>query len=701
MKASKLLSRRHSIIGRTIAGACLISGPLALWAYVDAGRSGQLINDFIVHNVVLGSIGLSIIVWLAISKQPRNLVVWVLLGAAVFQTINALANAWTVIELERVGIDLALDMVRSNQLPESAIVPVRLATWTWVPGIFLLVTLLPLLFPERRSLSGRVRWVAILAIGAMIGVSVAFHTIDLTSAALIGDAEPPGWIGIPFLALLVSVVASLWSMVGRWRGSEGEARNQFRWVGWGASIFGGSFGVLIIDWIGRNDPNTLDTFPIVSILSGAVLMTSLTVAITRFGLYGIDVVINRTVMVGTLGFMITGLYIGVVAVVGELFGTDEINFDLQVAAAVLVAVSYGPARRRAKQWANRFVYGKRATPYEVLSRFSHRAAETSDEDLLVRIPNLIVEGTGAIEATIWVVEDEGFVPAATSPVGAARLPLERGDTFSDPSADYSTPVYHDGELLGGVSLIRGRGEVIPPAEVQLIGDLSAGLGLALRNTRLTRRLREQVGDLEASRERVLAAADAARRSLERDLDSGPQQQLVALKVMLGPTRSLAEQHGASQTAAVLRPLEDDAGDAIQTVRDFSGGVYPPLLEAEGLVVALSERAGRASLDIEVTANEVGRYSREIEAAVYFTTLEALQNTAKYAGTDRAFVALDGTSDGVLRFVVTDAGAGFDRHDVASGSGLENMADRLDALGGSLAVESEPGRGTSVTGEIPL
>jgi len=701
MEASKLLSRRHSIIGRTIAGACAISGPLALWAYVDAGRSGQLISDFIVHNVVLGSIGLSIVVWLAISKQPRNLVVWVLLGAAVFQTINALTNAWTVIELERVGIDLALDMVRSNQLPESAILPARLATWTWVPGIFLLVTLLPLLFPDRRSLSGRDRWVAILAIGAMIGVSVAFHSIDLTSAALLGDVEPPGWVGIPFLALLVSVVASLWSMVGRWRRSEGEARNQFRWVGWGASIFGGSFGVLILDWFGRNDPNALDTFSIVSILSGLVLMTSLTVAITRFGLYGIDVVINRTVMVGTLGFMITGLYIGVVAVVGELLGTDEINFDLQVAAAVLVAVSFGPARRRAQQWANRFVYGKRATPYEVLSRFSHRATETSDEDLLVRIPNLIVEGTGAIEATIWVVEDEVFVPAATSPVGAARLPLERGDTFSDPSADYSTPVYHDGELLGGVSLIRGRGEVIPPAEVQLIGDLSAGLGLALRNTRLTRRLREQVEDLEASRERVLAAADAARRSLERDLDSGPQQQLVALKVMLGPTRSLAEQQGASQTAAVLRQLEEEAGDAIQTVRDFSGGVYPPLLEAEGLVVALSERAGRASLEIDVTANEVGRYSREIEAAVYFTTLEALQNTAKYAGTDRASVALDGSSGGVLRFVVTDAGGGFNRDDVASGSGLENMADRLDALGGSLAVESEPGRGTSVTGEIPL
>ncbi len=148
--------------------------------------------------------------------------------------------------------------------------------------------------------------------------------------------------------------------------------------------------------------------------------------------------------------------------------------------------------------------------------------------------------------------------------------------------------------------------------------------------RLTGDLRRQVAELEASRERVLAASDDARRRLENDLDSGPQQQLVALKVKLGPTRRLAERAGAEKTAALLTQLEREAGDAIQAVRDFAGGIYPPLLEAEGLVVAIGQQARTAAIPVEVHSDGIERYPREVEAAVYFSVLEALQNTAKYA-----------------------------------------------------------------------
>jgi len=226
------------------------------------------------------------------------------------------------------------------------------------------------------------------------------------------------------------------------------------------------------------------------------------------------------------------------------------------------------------------------------------------------------------------------------------------------------------------------------------------MGLALRNATLTSQLQNQVAQLEASRERILAAADEARRSLERDLDSGPQQQLVALKVMLGPTRKQAAEAGATKTAEVLAQLEDNAGEAIRAVREFAGGVYPPLLEAEGLAVTLGEQTQKSALPIAVEADGIGRYSREVEAAVYFTILEALQNIAKYAGASTVLVSLQ-VEDGELSFEVTDDGAGFDPATVTAGSGLANMADRIDAVAGSLSFESIPGSGTTVRGAVPL
>jgi signal transduction histidine kinase len=170
--------------------------------------------------------------------------------------------------------------------------------------------------------------------------------------------------------------------------------------------------------------------------------------------------------------------------------------------------------------------------------------------------------------------------------------------------------------------------------------------------------------------------------------------------MLGPTRKQAEQAGATKTAELLAQLEVDAGEAIRAVREFSGGVYPPLLEAEGLEIALRQQAGKSTLPIAVEAKQVKRYAREVEAAVYFTVLEALQNAAKYAGASRVSVVLR-EADGEISFEVTDDGAGFDSATVAPGSGLANMADRLDALGGRVSLVSAPGSGTTVRGSAPV
>jgi signal transduction histidine kinase len=271
--------------------------------------------------------------------------------------------------------------------------------------------------------------------------------------------------------------------------------------------------------------------------------------------------------------------------------------------------------------------------------------------------------------------------------------------WTDPAADYSVAVEHDGELLGGLSLVASRGETIAPAEEELVQNLAGGLGLALRNARLTDDLRDQVGELAASRERILSAADEARRGLEQDLDMGPQQELVAVKVKLGVVKNQAEAANAPKTAEVLAQLEQDTGKAIESVRDFARGVYPPLLEAEGLAVAVSAEGAKSALPVVIQAGGVRRYPREVETAVFFSILESLQNAAKYSEAASATVTLDDDGDR-LRFSVSDDGLGFDPAAVDGGSGIPGMADRLDAAGGTLKIESAPGSGTTVLGSVP-
>jgi signal transduction histidine kinase len=198
----------------------------------------------------------------------------------------------------------------------------------------------------------------------------------------------------------------------------------------------------------------------------------------------------------------------------------------------------------------------------------------------------------------------------------------------------------------------------------------------------------------------VAAADAERRRIERNLHDGAQQHLVALAVKVRLARQLAERD-PPKSSALMEELGGDLEDALQELRDLAHGIYPPLLADKGLPDALRAAARRASVPVEVHADGVGRYRPELEAAVYFCCLEALQNAGKYAGEGaRAMVRLWEEAGGVW-FEVADDGAGFDTRRVSASAGFTNMNDRLGAIGGSLRIESAPGRGTKVAGAIPL
>jgi signal transduction histidine kinase len=197
---------------------------------------------------------------------------------------------------------------------------------------------------------------------------------------------------------------------------------------------------------------------------------------------------------------------------------------------------------------------------------------------------------------------------------------------------------------------------------------------------------------------VVEAQDETRRRLERDLHDGAQQQLVALKVKLSLARRLAAKADAERTLQVLDGLNVEAEDSIQSMRDLARGIYPPLLEAEGLQPAVTALARKATLPVTVEASTVGRYPRQIEATIYFCVAEALENVAKHARATSAHVIL-GEEAGEVTFTVIDDGTGFDQE--MRGEGLTNIADRVDALVGALQVTSAPGKGTSVRGRIPF
>ena len=367
----------------------------------------------------------------------------------------------------------------------------------------------------------------------------------------------------------------------------------------------------------------------------------------------------------------------------------------------MVAVAFQPVREWVQRLANRLVYGRRATPYEVLADFAGRMAGAyAAEDLLPRMARILAEGTGATRADVWLKSGEMFHDGAAWPPThrRCRRPGHRRRCAGVPGRRPDPAGALPGRGAGGAVGVETAGESLTPTEDRLLADLAAQVGLVLKNAGLREQLLARLEEIRASRQRLVAAQDAERRRIERNIHDGAQQQLVALAIKLSITESLigTDTDGERELLAELR---QDAAGAVEDLRDLARGIYPPLLASQGLAAALEAQARKAPVPTSVTADGVGRYPQDVEAAVYFCVLEALQNVAKYAGATRAEVRLAASGHN-LKFEVTDDGAGFDPGSTAYGTGLQGMADRLHAHGGSLDVRSAPGAGTTIPGGCP-
>ena len=236
-------------------------------------------------------------------------------------------------------------------------------------------------------------------------------------------------------------------------------------------------------------------------------------------------------------------------------------------------------------------------------------------------------------------------------------------------------------------------------EPELLQATGAIALLVQENAELDAGWRASLGELRESRRRIVAASEVERRKLERDLHDGAQQRLVSLRIHLAIASEQAA--GDPATRANLSALEGELDAAIEELRDLAHGIFPSLLADRGLLPALRAVGLRGPRAVDVTGRRIGRYPAEIESAVYYCCLEAVQNATKHAGPAARIAARLSADDGRLRLEVSDDGPGFDLATVDRGVGLRNMEDRLGAVRGRLVVVTAPGRGTTILGTVPI
>lgn len=696
--------RRRIRVKRTMAASGVLLASSGVLTLIVIGRSDYLTDDLYLQAAVW-AIGFGVLVWLAVPNQPDNRVITLTALAALASGLGAAAWATMIVSGQTAGLDVSAARdgfyaLSPVQVPAVTAISYMLLFPTLLSGIFLILTLGLLWFPDGQPPSPRWRWLGWAAAGLIVTMPSAMAWEWRPGSTLSYDLVEPGFVGVGrvvyvgFPLLFALVVLCVFSLIVGYRQSIGVSRQQYKWIGLGSACFAAFLlpviGTLVLT---GGIPGARDWRNYALLLGSLTLITAYGIAVTRFRLFDIDLVINRTILFVLLAAFITLVYAVVVVGLGRIVGGSE-GIWLPILAIAIVAVSFEPVRDRAQRWANRVVYGRRATPYQVLSALTERLAVSEPgEGILMRMTKLLHDGTGAERATVWLGAREYMEAAATWPPDASA--------GLEPSLDAEGvfEVRHDDQVVGALQVTKPRGNVPTAQELRLVGDLAGSAGLILGYQRLNDQLAQRAREVAASRSRLMGAQDGERRRLERELQEGAQKLIARLAEGVKSAADLARQHGAHDVAAVLEDIDDETRLALEEVRSLAKGIYPSVLAREGLAPALAAMATVSPVDVMVSAEHLGRYSPEIEAAVFFDISEAVTNAVKHAEPS-IDVALR-EDEGVLRFTVADYGPGFDVDAAQRGAGLDNMADRLDAIGGRLTISSRPGGRTVVTGEVPV
>ncbi len=547
--------------------------------------------------------------------------------------------------------------------------------------------------PAERRLLQALWWLLPVPVVALFATSTlvlpAYHRAGPIANPF--QLESLAWLG-PVLGVVLAGLASVFVLgvvllVPRYRRADRARRRHIRWL-LVPLVF--AAGVAVTDLVAwqlfpDGSPSTAAEAGLSAlwILAIASLPTAIALAVLRPDLLDVDRLLRRTLVYGALWAMIAGVYVGAAAGLGLAAGR-RFPLGLAIAITVVATLAFQPARARLERAADRWVFGTRTDPAQLVQRLGTTLEGTVElESLLPRMADTLQEGLGLSWASVRL-DTAGSFDAAGG--GAAA-----GDLDGDRVPALRVPIELDGEQLGVVECGPRRNGGLTAEDAALVATFARQAALAVRNVRLT-------AELERSRTRLVRAQETERRRLERDLHDGVQQDLVAL---LGHTARLRRDLD-DDDEAVVDEVQAGLRHVLGELRVLAHGIHPSVLSDRGLLEAIESLATRSAVPVAVRADPTLRglrFAQEIEGACYFTVAEALANASKHAAATAVDVTL-AHHGGHLDITVHDDGAGFDPA-TAVGGGLVNLTERLAALGGHLQVDTEPGGGTTLTAHLRL
>jgi signal transduction histidine kinase len=657
---------------------------LAAWALVLLSVSSALLGWVLVAlngrsiwanlTPALAALPFPVVGALIARRHPDNPIGWILLVIGLSEGLSlAIAEyAWGAL------------IVRPGSLPLGAELA-WVASWTWMPGAVLLFTFLLLLFPDGRLPSRRWRPVVWLVISLLAVIAVASALtwphrgpwlLDPKLAAPdLGLVDLLG--GTAFTTLIaVCVPASVASLVVRYRHSTQTERQQIKWF-----VYAAILTVLLFlaqAALVSGSPWT----EVLGVPMALLLPAAVGIAILRYRLYDIDVVINRSLVYGGLTAGVVGLYVGTVTLLARFF--EHTGWGTSLVAAAVVAVVFQPLRERLQHGVNHLMYGDRDDPYAALSRLG-RSLEASIPagTVLAQVTETVAQALRLPYTAVELPRDAGFQPTASFGRAGAEL--------------VHLPLVYQGETVGRLVVgLRAPGEAFSQADMRLLQDLAREAGAAAHTVRLT-------SDLQRSRERLVVAREEERRRLRRDLHDGLGPALAGMALQIDTIRGLLRDDPEAADA-LLAKLKDETQDGLAGIRRIVYGLRPPALDELGLVAALGEDSARFSsggpgplVSVEAPA-DLPPLPAAVEVAAYRIAREAVTNAARHSGARTCTVRI--ALNAGLELEITDDGRGLPP-DFHPGVGVNSMRERAQELGGRFSIDNAASTGTTVRARLPL
>lgn len=619
---------------------------------------------------------------LVLSRHPRHPIGWLLAGLGLINSIEVL-NVGYLAYLSRAlpgGV---------SSVPDFALWSLF---WVHVPRLLVPLTLLLLLFPDGELLSRR--WRAILwaaALGLVISiVSFAFTTepserigVAITNPFGVESQLMTAAQAVGSLLAFVGLIGALAAVTVRFRRSRGVERQQMKWITYAMVILVGA--LILAGGLAVASPEgtlPLALFAAFQLLAAISIPVAASVAILRYRLYDIDLIINRSLVYSALTALVVGLYVLVVGSLSALFQTQR-SLMISLVATGLIAVLFQPMRDRLQRAVNRALYGRRDEPYDVLSHLGQQLEEPAAPEAML----------GSIVETVARTLKLPFVAIALPEAEGYEIASEYG---REDAGSITLPLTYRGVSVGQlICSPRSPTEQFTDQEERLLRDIANQAAVAVHALNLS-------AALQRSREQLVSAREEERRRLRRDLHDGLGPQLASLALKLDAARNQLK-NDPKLADSILMQLRWDAQNALADIRRLVYNLRPPVLDELGLISAL--RASAASQlsapgpSIVVEGPEsLPALPAAVEVAAYRIAQEAVNNVVRHAHAQRCTVRLHLT-DG-LELEVLDDGDGIPEA-YKPGVGLNSMKERTAELGGQFKFEGVPEGGARVVARFPL